>query len=112
MAIKKKKEGIQKTKRRVLSKKKTSTKLLKIKGSTSKRGVSQGTAKSSTIREPSIDEDKGPPVTSGRIGKVPHKINSTNLTQSKDARSKKSISPPPPNVHYPEHFLKNNALRK
>jgi hypothetical protein len=50
--------------------------------------------------------------TGGRIGKVSMLGNSSNFTNSKEVRKKIMLMPAPPKVHYPEHFLKNHALKK
>jgi hypothetical protein len=50
--------------------------------------------------------------TGGRIGKVSMQGNSSNFTNSKEVRKKNMLMPIPPKLHYPEHFLKNHALKK
>jgi predicted phosphoribosyltransferase len=96
--------------KRSLNLKKTTAKLLRPKDNLRAHESREPTNPPSTNRCV-IEVDSGL-ATGGRIGKVSMQGNSSNFTNSKEVRKKNMLMPIPPKVHYPEHFLKNHALKK
>ena len=96
--------------KRSLNMKKTTAKLLRPKDNLRALESKEPTNPPSTNRcVLEVDSGMG---TGGRIGKVSMLGNSSNFTNAKEVSKKNMLMPAPPKVHYPEHFLKNHALKK
>ena len=89
----------------------TTAKLLKPKYNPRALESKEQTNSPSTNRGGALEVDSGLG-TGGRIGQVSMQGNSSNFINSKEVRNKNMLMPTPPKVHYPEHFLKNHALKK